>query len=55
MRALHFIFYAPGNLLADRLGAKDEHERGLIRMLVNSIIWISIGAVGFMAAVVGRL
>jgi hypothetical protein len=54
MRALTIIFYGPGNLLADRLGATDEHERGLIRMLVNSIIWITAGALVFMAAVALR-
>lgn len=52
MRVLHFIFFAPGNLLADRLGARDEHERGLIRQLVNSLIWITLAAGVFMTAVV---
>lgn len=51
MRVLHFIFFAPGNLLADRLGARDEHERGLIRQLVNSLIWITLAAGVFMTAV----
>lgn len=51
MRLLKVIFYGPGNRLADALGTTDEHERGLLRMLVNSVLWITIFAVGFMAAV----
>ena len=54
MRLIKSIFYTPGNMLADRLGTTDEHERGLLRMLVNSIIWITIAAVVFMAAVAAR-
>ena len=45
------IFLAPVNLLADRLGTTDEHERGLLRMLVNSVIWITLAAIVFMIAV----
>ena len=48
MRLLKFIFYAPGNRLADALGTTDEHERGLLRQLVNSILWITLGAIVFM-------
>lgn len=51
MSVLKAIFFVPGNLLADRLGATDEHERGLLRMLVNSVIWITAGAILFMIAV----
>jgi hypothetical protein len=50
MNLITFLFFTPGNMLADALGASDEHERGLIRMLVNSIIWITLGAIGFMIA-----
>lgn len=51
MQLFNAIFLVPGNRLADALGTTDEHERGLLRMLVNSVIWISLGAVGFMIAV----
>ncbi len=54
MSLLKLIFVAPGNALADALGTTDEHERGLLRMLVNSVIWISLGAVMFMIAVMSR-
>jgi len=41
---------APANAMCDALGVADEHERGMIRMLVNSLIWITIGAIGFFVA-----
>lgn len=54
MKVLNAIFVIPGNRLADALGTTDEHERGLLRMLVNSVIWITIAAVIFMIAVAWR-
>lgn len=54
MPLIKFLFYVPGNMLADALGTTDEHERGLLRMLVNSVIWITIFAIGFMVAVAAR-
>jgi hypothetical protein len=54
MQILKTIFLAPGNRLADALGTTDEHERGLLRMLVNSVIWITLGAIVFMIAVAAQ-
>ena len=54
MQFLKTIFYGPGNLVADALGTTDEHERGLLRMLVNSILWITAFALIFMLAVAIR-
>lgn len=54
MRLLKFLFLAPGNCLADALGTTDEHERGLLRMLVNSVIWITLAAIVFMMAVAAQ-
>lgn len=50
MRFVKLIFYGPGNALADALGTTNEHERGLLRMLVNSVLWITLAAIVFMAA-----
>jgi hypothetical protein len=52
MRLLRFLYYAPGDKLADVLGTTDEHERGLLRQLVNSVLWITLAAIVFMVAVV---
>jgi hypothetical protein len=41
---------APANAMCEVLNVEDEHERGMIRMLVNSLIWITIGAVIFFVA-----
>ena len=41
---------APANAVCDALHVDDEHERGMIRMLVNSLIWITIGAVACFVA-----
>jgi len=54
MRLLKLLFIAPGNRLADALGTTDEHERGLLRMLVNSVIWIMLAAIVFMVAVAAQ-
>lgn len=54
MRVLRAIFIAPGNMLADALGTTNEHERGLLRMLVNSVLWITGAAIVFMLAVALR-
>jgi hypothetical protein len=54
MRLLRYIFLEPGNRLADVLGTTDAHERGLLRMLVNSVIWITLAAIVFMFAVAGE-
>lgn len=51
MRLLRFLYYFPGDKLADVLGTTDEHERGLLRQLANSIIWITLAAIVFMIAV----
>lgn len=52
MRLVRFLYFYPGEKLADALGTSDEHERGLLRQLVNSLIWILLAAAIFMVAVV---
>jgi hypothetical protein len=32
------LLMSPSNALCDRLGLTDEHERGMMRMLVNMMI-----------------
>lgn len=36
------LLMLPSNLVCDRLKITDEHERGMVRMLVNMLIWITI-------------
>ena len=45
-RAIAEPLLAPGNLACDVTGVADEGARGLVRMLVNTLVWmlVSIGA-----------
>ena len=36
------LLMAPANAVCDRLGMIDEHERGMMRMLVNMILFTGI-------------
>lgn len=38
------LLMAPANACCDRLGLVDENERGVVRMLVNALIWTTVGA-----------
>ena len=44
------ILMWPSNFACDLLGLKDEDERGMLRMLVNTLLWTTIGAAMFMVA-----
>ena len=37
----------PANAVCDRLGLTDEHERGMMRMLVNMMIFTAVLVVLF--------
>jgi hypothetical protein len=41
------VLMAPANAVCDRLGLIDEHERGMMRMLVNMILFTAIVVVVF--------
>jgi len=40
------VLMAPANLVCDRLGLTDEHERGMMRMFVNMTICTALAVVG---------
>ena len=40
----------PSNAVCDAFDMEDEHERGMVRMLVNTLLWTTIGATGFFVA-----
>jgi hypothetical protein len=44
------LIMAPANAVCDALGVVDENERGMIRMLVNTLLWTTLGAVIFSVA-----
>jgi hypothetical protein len=37
------LIMAPSNAVCDLLALKDENERGMVRMLVNTLLWMTIG------------
>lgn len=41
------LLMGPSNAVCDRLGMTDEHERGMMRMLVNMIIFSAVVTVAF--------
>lgn len=38
------LLMTPANACCDMLGLVDENERGVVRMLVNALIWTTLGA-----------
>jgi hypothetical protein len=44
MTMLH-ILMLPANAVCDRVGLTDEHERGMMRMLVNMLISSAIAGI----------
>lgn len=37
-----WFFLAPGDWVSDRLGVTTDQNRDLVRMLINSLVWIAI-------------
>ena len=37
------LLMRPANRICDRLGLTDENERGVVRMLVNALLWTTAG------------
>ena len=48
--ALFQLLMTPSNRVCDRLGIRNEHERGMMRMLVNMGICSAIGSVAMYVA-----
>ena len=44
------ILMAPSNAVCDAVGLTDEHERGMLRMLVNMMLSSAIAVVIFVLA-----
>lgn len=36
------LLMLPSNTVCDVLKLKDDHERGMVRMLVNTVLWTTI-------------
>jgi hypothetical protein len=51
---MYRLLMRPANAVCDALGLTDENERGVVRMLVNMLLWTVIG-VGILVVALGRL
>lgn len=36
------LIMLPSNAVCDLLKLDDEHERGMVRMLVNTLLWLTV-------------
>lgn len=43
--AILWIFIVPGDWVSDRLAVSKDENRGLVRMLVNSLFWIFVAII----------
>ena len=48
-RAVAEPLLAPGNLACDWLEVSNEGARDLVRMLVNTLVWMFVGIAGLLA------
>lgn len=44
MRIFQLLMY-PANAVCDALGLIDENERGVVRMLINGLLWTALGVI----------
>jgi hypothetical protein len=51
MKVIETIFLGPGDFCCNLLGVGQENNRDLVRMLINSFIWMAVGSI-YMAIVV---
>jgi hypothetical protein len=51
VKVIETIFLGPGDFCCNILGVGQENNRDLVRMLINSFIWMAVGSI-YMAIVV---
>jgi hypothetical protein len=51
VKVIETIFLGPGDICCNALGVGHENNRELVRMLINSFIWMAVGSI-YMAIVV---
>jgi hypothetical protein len=45
IKVVESIFLGPGDLCCNALGVTRENNRDLVRMLINSFVWMGVGGV----------
>jgi hypothetical protein len=51
VKVIEKIFLGPGEICCNALGVSQENNRDLVRMLINSFVWMAVGSI-YIAAVV---
>jgi hypothetical protein len=51
VKVIETIFLGPGDFCCNLLGVGHENNRDLVRMLINSFIWMAVGSI-YMAIVI---
>lgn len=44
------LLMAPSNMVCDLLRMTDPHERGMVRMLVNTLLWTAVCVTAMLVA-----
>jgi hypothetical protein len=50
-KVIETIFLGPGEICCNAMGVGQENNRDLVRMLINSLVWMGIGGLFIAAAV----
>jgi hypothetical protein len=50
-KVIETIFLGPDDLCCNALGVGQENNRDLVRVLINSFVWMAVGSI-YMAVVV---
>jgi hypothetical protein len=45
VKVIETIFLGPGELCCNFLGVRKDNNRDLVRMLINSMIWMGVGGI----------
>ena len=45
LKVIETIFLGPGDICCNALGVGQENNRDLVRMLINSFIWMAVGSI----------
>jgi 2-keto-3-deoxy-L-rhamnonate aldolase RhmA len=51
VKVIETIFLGPADICCNALGVGQENNRDLVRMLINSFIWMAVGSI-YMAIIV---
>jgi hypothetical protein len=45
LKMIETVFLGPGDVCCNALGVGQDNNRDLVRMLINSLVWMAVGGV----------